>query len=165
MVSLGDRLDRFSGLIVTVNPFAALRPEAAVGNGEDGLGGMLLIVPLDRVTDRLQAPVETACDPTMDVGGAGPGQRQTTGPADDAVVLLLRQLTEATAAIDPQGIVANKSLDGTRKKANASAAAHEVPLGDETMITPTGNGLGGDIEAVRQVFDRQHFVVDDGWLG
>jgi hypothetical protein len=80
-------------------------------------------------------------------------------------MLLLRQLAEATAAIDPQGIVANKSLDGARKKANASAATDEMSFGDEPMIPPAGNGLGGDVEAIRQVFDRQDVVAGYGRRG
>ena len=165
MVSLGNRFNRFSGLVVTVNPFAVFRPEAAVGNRKNGLGGMLLIMPLDGVADRLQASVETAGDPAMDIGRAGPRQRQTTGPADDPVVFFLRQLAEAAAAINAQGVVANKSIDGTGEKANTSATADEVSLGDEAMVTPAGNGLCGDVEPVRQILDRQHFVGGCGRLG
>jgi hypothetical protein len=64
------------------------------------------------------------------VGRAGTGQSESAGPADDPVVLILRQLAETAPPLDPERVVADETLDGTGEKTNSSAAPNEVPFSD-----------------------------------
>ena len=158
MIPLGDRLDRFSALVVLVNPLAVLRPQATVGDRKHRLRRMILIVSLDGVTDRFHAAVEADGDPAVHVGRAGTGQSESAGPADDPVVLVLRQLAETAPPLDSERIVAHETLDGTGEKTNPSAAPDEVPFSDQAMVPPPRDGLGRNIELAGQILDRQHLI-------
>ena len=119
-----------------VDPLAVLRPQTAIGYRKYRLGGVLLIVPLDRVANRLHAAIEPAGDPTMHVGRAGPGQGKPSGPCNDPIVLFLRELAEAAAPIDPDRVVADKLIDGTGEETDPPAASDKVTFRNEAMIPP-----------------------------
>ena len=119
---------------------------------------MLLVVPFDGVADRFHAAVEADGDPTVHVGRAGTGQSESAGPADDPVVLFLRQLAETASPLDPERVVADETLDRTGEKTNSSAAPDEVPFSDQAVVPPTRDGLGRNIELVRQILNCQHLV-------
>ena len=158
----GDRFDRFALGVEVVDPLAGLGPEAAVARAKHRRIGVVVVVLLDRVADRLDAAMQPHGDAAMHVGRAGPRGGEPAGPGDNPVVLVVRKLAETCPSLDTAWIGGDEPLHRTRQKADPLPAAHLIALGDEAVLTPTGDRLRGDVEPLGQILDRQHLFVCEG---
>lgn len=103
-------------------------------------------MPLDRIANCLDAPVESSGNAAMHIGGAGTGDRQSSSPGDDPIVFVGGELAEPAPPLNPSWIFPDKPLDSTGREADPLAAVNRHPLGDETMVPPARDGFGRDIE-------------------
>jgi hypothetical protein len=73
---------------------------------------------------------------------------------DDFVTFESGHLAEAFAAFNPKSVLSDKSLDARMEKAHSLSAFGDEPSGHQALFAPSRNGLGRDVEALAEFFDR-----------
>ena len=71
-------------------------------------------------------------------------------------MLFFRELAELAPPLNPHRVVADEPLDRAHQEANPPATTNDVPLGNQAVIPPTRDRLGGNIEATGKLLDREH---------
>ena len=136
-------------------PFGVLL-QRPVALGKHGRFGMVVVELLERIADGLGAAAGLSRQPLGDVGRAAAGAGQPPGPLDDHRPLLVAQLAELRAAADPLLVPLDEPVHRTLQEADPLAAVEHEPPADQPLPPPAGNGLGGDVELLGQLLDRQH---------
>ena len=107
--------------------------------GEQRLLGMLAVVVLDRVADRLDRPAQAAGDAPADLGqGAATDARQTTGPPQDVLALVVGHLREAAAALHAVRVGRQKAIDHRLQEADLTLAVGNDGPAHQTQACASG---------------------------
>ena len=109
--------------------------------------GVILIVPPDRVADRLDGPPGAGGQFLGDVREARMLDRhEPPGPLQDLVALLVAHLGESGRAIDLCGAGLGKPQHGAFEERDPALAVREdEPPGRQTGLSPSLDGLGRDL--------------------
>ncbi len=95
----------------------------------------------------------------MNIGWNRTNRGKPFCPGNDFLFLLSGELAEATAPLNTRGVASGKLLHFTPEETNPLATSHLIPPGNEPMVSPSGDGLGGDVESFRNLFYGEHWVV------
>ena len=125
---------------------------------KDGRFRVMLIVVLERVTDRFDGTPCLAGNATADFGRAAACPRQTPGAVDDLVAFGIRHLAELPAPLHVAGVPGDEPLDRRLQKADSFAISEHEPPAHQPAVPPTVDRFGRNLKPLADVFDRQHLL-------
>jgi hypothetical protein len=120
---------------------------------ENSHGRILPVEILDGVSNGLDASVHIAGNLTNDFGKVVALAGQSASPVDDLIAFGIGHLAEAFAPLDAEFVLMNEPLDARVQEPDSLAAFGDEPAGDQTLISPSGNGLGRNVEPLAQILD------------
>ena len=153
--SPSEDLDRLAAATLAIDFPLHVRAERPVTVGKDRALRIGAIVILQRVTDGLDASAGFVGKRLGDGCGPGAGLGKLPGALNDAILLLLGQLRKARAATDAIGVFGNESGHVLVGEADPRTPLVGKTARRQAQVAPAGNRLGGHVEPVSQLLDRE----------
>jgi hypothetical protein len=120
---------------------------------ENSHGRIFPVEILDGVSNGLDASVHIAGNLTNDFGKVVALAGQSASPVDDLIAFGIGHLAEAFAPLDAEFVLMNEPLDARVQEPDPLAPLGDEPAGNQTLISPSGNGLGRNVEPFAQILD------------
>src|SRR5262249_51346822 len=153
-------VDRCTALKRLVNPrFLGFR-EWTIHIRKDRQLRMLLVELTNRRTDSFNTAASPLRETARNLRLAPARRGQASGPIDNVLSLLVRQLAETCPASDAFLVALHEAVYAAPQEPNALTAVEHEPATDQTQLSPTRNGLGRHIELLSQLFDREDLLPD-----
>src|SRR5439155_17129640 len=104
---------------------------------EQRLLGVLPVVVIDRIADRLDRPSQAAGNPPADFGQRPPADpRQTPCPPQDFFLFFLRQLRETTPSFHVLLVLLEEPINHRLQEPDLQPAFQKNPPSDQAAVAP-----------------------------